>query len=177
MNCRVSFDRDPQKALKEGGFLRFDCPECGHPNIVAAEDDKELPQKIFDLADQLYTLRQQKEDMSREWDDLKKVIEETEYRLSDAMALSETPNFTRKGVQFYLTSRLHASPMDGDKDALHAALRKAGFGSLVTESVNHQTLSSFVREQRDDADNLPAWLSGLVKVFEKATVGIRQAKK
>ena len=57
-------------------------------------------------------------------------------------------------------------------------LREAGFGDLVYETVNANSLSAFVKEQiMENGDALPAWLDGLVTVFEKTTVGVRKATR
>jgi hypothetical protein len=66
----------------------------------------------------------------------------------------------------------------GNKEALHTALREQGYGDLVYETVNANSLSSFVKERMDESgDALPAWLMGLVNVFDKVTVGVRKAAK
>ena len=57
------------------------------------------------------------------------------------------------------------------------ALKKQGFGSLITETVNANSLSAFVREQiEENEDTLPEWLEDKVNVFEKVSVGVRKAK-
>ena len=56
-------------------------------------------------------------------------------------------NFSLKGLQFYLKPVLHANPASGQKENLYQALKDKGFGSLVTETVNANTLTAFVKEQ------------------------------
>jgi hypothetical protein len=64
------------------------------------------------------------------------------------------------------------------KDELFAALRDEGFGDLIYETVNANSLSAFVKEQiTENSDALPDWLDGLVNVFEKTTVGVRKAAR
>ena len=61
---------------------------------------------------------------------------------------------------------------------MFAALREAGFGDLIYETVNANSLSAFVKEQiSENGDMLPGWLSGLVHVFEKTSVSLRRASK
>ena len=61
---------------------------------------------------------------------------------------------------------------------MFSALRAGGFGDLVYETVNANSLSAFVKEQvAENGDMLPDWLDGLVNVFEKTTVGVRKAAK
>ncbi len=79
---------------------------------------------------------------------------------------------------FYLTIKTKASPVAAFKDDLFNAMRENGFDSLISETVNANKLSSFVKEQiEENGDTLPDWLSGLVKVYDKTTVGVRNAPK
>jgi hypothetical protein len=64
------------------------------------------------------------------------------------------------------------------KEELFEALRTEGYGGLIYETVNANSLSAFVREQISENDDvLPDWLNGLVNVFEKTTVGVRKATR
>ena len=68
--------------------------------------------------------------------------------------------------------------MAGRKEELFAALRGEGYGDLVYETVNANSLSAFVKEQMaENGDALPSWLDGLVNVFEKTGVSLRKASK
>jgi hypothetical protein len=79
---------------------------------------------------------------------------------------------------FCLTTATRASAAAGRKDELYDALKQSGFGDLVYETVNANSLSAFVREQiADNEDALPDWLDGLVNVFEKTSVGVRKAAR
>ena len=105
-------------------------------------------------------------------------IDNADWHLSNLMAETETQNFTRAGTMFCLTTKTRASAKAGQKDELFAALRGEGFGDMITETVNANSLSSFVKEQiAENGDVLPDWLSGLVSVFEKTTVGVRKAAR
>jgi hypothetical protein len=139
-------------------------------------------QKIFELADKLKAAKEQKKALEAETDDLTKTITGLDRELSDAMAEAELEHFSRNGTTFYLTSRLFASPKEGQKDGLMKALKAHGYGALVVESVNAQTLSSFCKEQIElsgEEEKLPGWLDACVSTFEKVSVGIRKgaAKK
>ena len=55
------------------------------------------------------------------------------------------------------------------------ALKANGYGDIVTETVNANTLASFVKEQTTLNDDVtPAWLTEVVNTFEKVSVGIRK---
>lgn len=135
-------------------------------------------EKMFELADRLRALREEKAEADQRLKEIKAEMDEVDFQLSDLMAESETQNFTRAGVMFCLTTKTHASATAGRKDELFSALRGEGYGDLVYETVNANSLSAFVKEQiAENGDVLPPWLEGLVNVFDKTTVGVRKAGK
>ena len=132
---------------------------------------------MFELADKLKELRDKKQHLAEETKKNNAEIEETEYKLSLEMASSETQSFNRSGTLFYLCTKLYASAVKENKAELYEALKNEGYGSLITETVNANSLSAFVKEQMADNDDvLPDWLEGKVNVFDKVTVGIRKSK-
>ena len=134
-------------------------------------------EKMFELADKLKALRDQKDALEAELKQVNMDIENADWHLSTLMAETETQNFTRAGTMFCLTTKTRASATEGMKDELFGALRAEGFGDLIYETVNANSLSAFVKEQIAESDDaLPQWLSGLVNVFEKITVGVRKAR-
>lgn len=131
---------------------------------------------IFEMADRLKSLKKQKKDLEDSVKAIGSEIEELDRQLSDAMAETQLDSFSRNGSTFYLHSRLYASPSTGRKDAMMLALKQNGYGSLVVESVNAKTLSSFVREQMEaNEGNIPSWLGDTVSTYEKISVGIRKS--
>ena len=130
---------------------------------------------IFEMADRLKSLKKQKKDLEDSVKAIGSEIEELDRQLSDAMTEAELDSFSRNGSTFYLHSRLYASPSTGRKDAMMLALKQNGYGSLVVESVNSNTLSSFVREQMEaNEGNIPSWLGDTISTYEKISVGIRK---
>lgn len=131
---------------------------------------------IFEMADRLKSLKKQKKDLEDSVKALGSEIEELDRQLSNAMTEAELDRFSRNGSTFYLKSRLFASPASGHKDEMMQALKQNGYGSLVVESVNSNTLSSFVREQMEaNEGNIPSWLGDTVSTYEKISVGIRKS--
>ena len=132
--------------------------------------------QIFEMADRLKSLQEQKKSLESEAKSIAAEIDDLDATLSDAMAEAELDRFSRGGNTFYLKSRLFASPVAGRKDDMMQALKKHGYGSLVVETVNAQTLSSFIKEQRDiTGAEMPDWLDGTVNAFEKVSVGVRKS--
>lgn len=130
---------------------------------------------ILKLADQLKAAKERKAELDEQVKGVNAEIDRLDLALSDAMAEAELDKFTHCGSTFYLKSRLFASPAAGKKEDLFAALKQNGFSSLITESVNANTLASFVKEQKsENKDEVPEWLSGFISTFEKVSVGIRK---
>lgn len=132
--------------------------------------------KIFEMADRLKTLHEQKKNLEEQTKTLGAEIEELDELLSDAMTDAELDRFSRNGSTFYLKSRLFASPASGRKDEMMRVLKENGYGSLVVEAVNANTLASFIKEQREiTGEDVPAWLGDTVSTYEKVSVGIRKS--
>ena len=73
---------------------------------------------------------------------------------------------------------MRVSPLIEQKSYLFEELKNKGYGDLVYETVNSNSLSAFVKEQMaENNDTLPNWLIGLVRVFEKTTVTVRKTSK
>ena len=133
-------------------------------------------QNMYELAEQLKQLREKKKAAEQQLKDIHAEIAQTEYQLSVQMAETETQNFTRAGTMFALTTKTRASAMAGRKDELYAALKENGYGDLVYETVNANSLSAFVKEQiAENQDTIPDWLNGLVHVYEQTSVSVRQS--
>lgn len=133
---------------------------------------------MYDLAEQLKQLRDEKKDAEQRLKEINAEIEQADYQLSMLMAETETQNFTRAGTMFSLTTKTRASAVAGHKDELYSALKENGFGDLVYETVNANSLSAFVKEQiAENQDNVPDWLSGLVNVYEQTSVSVRKSTK
>lgn len=132
-------------------------------------------EEIFALADQLKEAKQEKKDLESQTKELTGKIEILDAQLSQAMTDAEVEKFTRNGSTFYLNTKLFASAKAGNKDELIAALKANGYGDLVKETVNSNTLNSFCKEQMEaNEDELPDWLEPVLNTFEKTTVGIRK---
>ncbi len=133
---------------------------------------------MFDLADKLKDLKEQKKQKESELKNINDMIFEVETALAEFMTLSEMQNFTRGGTMFSLTTSTKASAVAGKKDELYTQLKNAGYGDLVIETVNPSSLSAFLKEQISENDaSLPEWLDGLVNVFEKTSISMRKNKK
>lgn len=136
-----------------------------------------MENEMFKLADTLRELKEAKKRAESEIKGINASIDETESRLSELMVDSETQSFNRSGTLFYINTKIYASAAAERKQELFEALKDNGFGSLVVETVNANSLAAFVKEQiSENEDALPSWLEGKVNVFEKTAVGVRKTK-
>ena len=134
-----------------------------------------MDNRIFELADQLKAAKDKKKELDAEIKELGAKSDELDLALSDAMAEAECERFSRNGNTFYLNTRLFVSPVAGQKEAMFQALKDNEYGEIVTETVNANTLASFVKEQMaENGDEVPAWFAEVVNTFEKVSVGIRK---
>ena len=134
-------------------------------------------QDLFTLADDLRALKLRKEVLDKETKDVNAKIDEVDEKLTLAMTENELEKFTHQGATFYLKSRLFASPIAGKKEEMINALKSSGNGALVVEQVNANTLSSFIKEQRElnNCEDVPEYLKDIVQTYEKVSVGIRKS--
>ena len=132
---------------------------------------------MFELAKKLKELKDTKNDLEARLKEINAEIDTVDFDLATMMTDSETQNFTVAGTMFCLTNKVRASAVADRQEELYEALRNEGYGDLVYETVNANSLSAFVKEQMEEHDDVPEWLNGLVNVFEKTTVGVRKATR
>ena len=137
----------------------------------------------------------QRQKRLKEFVEITALKREIEGQLKDAKArLGElepliAEHFTEEGMQsvnvdgytIYLNRRLFAGPMDGDREAMVAALEVCDDESwkfLVKKGVNSQQLSARVREcEVDENSGMPSLPDGLrqtIKVYEEFRIGARK---
>ena len=140
--------------------------------------EEKISNEMFALAERLKNLREDKRKTDERAKDISAEINEVERELSELMISTETQNFTRGGTMFSLMHKTHASAVADNKSKLYQALKQKGYGSLVYETVNANSLSAFVNEQlNENQEELPDWLKGLVNVYEQTKVSVRKAAR
>ena len=146
--------------------------------LVSMPHAAEMPSDLFILADKLRDLRVQKKNLEAKVKEINDQIEHTEQGLVGEMVNMELQNFSRAGQMFYLSTKIYASAVADRKPELISWLKANGYGDMVQEQVNAQTLAAWVREQLgEDQEELPKGVRELVNVYPKQTVGVRKAGK
>ena len=134
--------------------------------------------ELFDLADELKAKKLEKEELDAKVKALNAEIETIDEKLTKSMTEAEVDKFSRNGSTFYLKSRLFASLIAERKPEFLQALKDNDCGNLITEQVNANTLSSFIKEYREthEGSERPEFLpEDLLNIYEKVSVGIRKS--
>jgi hypothetical protein len=126
-------------------------------------------------------------DIIRQWIELDKQKKQHEVDIDDIkskMAFLEEAiinNLIEEGVDSCRVNGFSISPktnifaviVDGDKERAYEALRSAGYGQYVTQTVNSKSLSALVSDLIQSEGKLPDEFNGAITTFEK----IRLSKK
>ena len=136
-----------------------------------------MKEEIFKLADELKERNARKDELNAELKSLNVEIAEIDEKLTKEMTDAEVDKFTRNGSTFYLKSRLFASPVAEHKPEFMQALKDNGCSELITETVNANTLASWVKEYNESHGvERPEFLSEeLLNIYTKVGVGIRKS--
>ena len=78
------------------------------------------------------------------------------------------------GSTVYLSTSTYAS-LSENKAAAMAALKQAGVGDLVRETVNASSLAAWARELRETEEGIPAALEPHVKISEVTKLRMRSS--
>lgn len=134
-------------------------------------------EEIFKLADELKERNAKKDELNAELKSVTAEINEIDEKLTQAMTDAEVDKFTRNGSTYYLKSRLFASPVAEHKPEFMQALKDNGCSELITETVNANTLASWVKEYNEShGTERPEFLSEeLLNIYTKVNVGIRKS--
>ena len=121
----------------------------------------------------------QKKTLEAEVDTLKETLAKLEEtlltRMGDEGVASLKVDTAEGRFTLFPKRTLWASCVPGHQQELNDGLRALGYGDLVTESVNGQRLSSYIRELDVAGAEVPREIVEAVKVTEKFTIGVRKA--
>ena len=132
-----------------------------------------MKELIFTLSDSLLDARQAKAHAEEALKGINAGIEALEAELIALMLDDELTSFKRDGVLFSLVNKAHISADPARKDELWAAMKEQGYEHLF--SINANTLSGEVKRLMEEGEGvMPAWLEGLVKLFEKPSIRIKK---
>ena len=128
-----------------------------------------MSQKIFELSDEFKALKDTKKMQEEELKKTNAEIAEVEIALIDLMVNEELSAFKRNGQGFSLVIQNYPQAEPEKKDVLYKALKARGYEDLFT--INSKTLTRELKDMiENNNDEIPNWLVGLVKPFEKTSI-------
>ena len=128
-------------------------------------------------AEFLSHLKDNKNQVEEELKQIKKQIEKQEQKLINLMIDHEEQSFKGfNNITYSLKTTVIPNVLAENRPLLIQALKENGFEYLVKEEVNAKTFKSFVNEQGwEEDEQLPEYLQGIVKLYEKTTIGTRRS--
>lgn len=130
---------------------------------------------IIELADRLVAIRDEKDALAEREKELNKLEEETERQLFELMISEDLEKFTYAGRTFRPEVKTYASIKAECKKEAFQWLRENGFGDLIKEQVNPQSLSSLYKEL-DENGELTEDFSQLLNVYQKQKIAVRKSR-
>jgi len=102
--------------------------------------------KLSDLVSEYAALTEKRRDLEAEVNRLKGELSAREEKLVEEFGQAGIQNIkTSTGQTVYLNREIFAK-LVGDQKKAHTALRRAGLGDFIKDTVNSQTLRAWVRE-------------------------------
>jgi len=128
--------------------------------------------KMSDLLAEYVTLTAEKRSLEAQVDRLKSTLATQEEVLLDLFAEAGIQNIKTATGQTVYTNREVYAKLVGDQKKAHTALRRAGLGDLIKQTVSSQTLRAYVREM-DEV--LPKGLQPYIDVTEVYKMRMRSS--
>ena len=136
---------------------------------------EQISNPMLELADKLLAIRDELDRLEERRKELTALEEQTERQLFDLMMTEEVEKFTRAGRTFRPEIKTYASIKAECKEAAFRWLRENGYGDLVKEQVNPQSLTSLYKEL-DDSGELPEEFTAMLNIYHKQKVAIRKGR-
>ena len=137
---------------------------------------KMRPEVLPQLADKVRQLRDYRDELEDKAKQINKEFKQAERDLIKLMVDADMKNFTKSGVKFTRVTTTRVSAVSDRKAELYAALKANGYGNVIHETVNHNSLSKTVNGELEHNDDiLPDWLDGLVKTYDQVQIRMEKA--
>lgn len=137
---------------------------------------------IFELTDMFNEALTLKDELADRTKSNNKHIEQLKQELADQMIDNEMTSISRCGFKFTLQEKTrYSKKSEADLQAegidFHEALRAAGFGDLIVETVNPRSLQSSLANYVDENDELPEALAPAINTYETIDIARRKERR
>lgn len=137
---------------------------------------------IFELTDMLNEALTLKDELADRTKSNNKHIEQLKQELADQMIDNEMTSISRCGFKFTLQEKTrYSKKSEADLQAegidFHEALRAAGFGDLIVETVSPRSLQSSLANYVDENDKLPEALAPAINTYETLDIARRKERR
>lgn len=135
-----------------------------------------------EIAAELIRLRARKDELEAAAKENNKAIEEIKKKLADSMLDDDMPDFSHGGFTFRLADKTSYTKKSDEAIAeagitYFDALREAGLGDIIVETVNARTLQSAVSAFVEENGDLTEDLAKVIRKYEYIDVTVRKAPK
>lgn len=135
----------------------------------------EANNRMLELADKLAEVRDSLDELESRQKELNKEKEQIERELFEMMLAEDVEKFTRNGRTFSPQVKTYASINAEYREAAFQWLKDNGFGDLVKEQVNTNSLTSWYKEQIEEGE-LPEEFLAYLNVYDKQGIAVRKAR-
>lgn len=143
---------------------------------MAVQTQNGAPNPMLVLAGEVLENRDQIEQLEEQLKALKKQSEQQENQLIEMMISEDVDKFVFAGKTFYPSVRLWASLKAEEKEAAIEFLEESEYADLVKKQVNTQSLSSLVKELREN-NEMPSDFEQYLNITERVTLNVRKGAK
>jgi hypothetical protein len=130
---------------------------------------------IADLAKRYIEVKDIKADLIKQAEEAGSDLEELSIQLFDYLIGSELDKVSIEGYSFKPVLKMYGSIPADMQEAAFAVLREQGHGGLIKETIAHQTLGAWLREQSDACSGeLPGWITENIHIYKKKEISARK---
>lgn len=127
--------------------------------------------ELFSKIDKLKAALDRKDELKEKTKENNKEIEELKQEIAQQMIDAECPSISRNGFRYSLQEKTCYSKKSEEALAeagidFHSALRAAGFGELIVETVNARSLQSSLANYVEEHEELPEILVPAINTYE-----------
>jgi hypothetical protein len=128
--------------------------------------------KFIELTARKNQLRAELKAITEEWSEMARELPSS---LVDMGMPSMKLEVDGQAYTLFAKTTVRARAKSGDHEALNETLVDHGYGDLVQQRVNTQTLQALVNEYNRSEEGIPPWLASVVDTYDDTQLSARKA--